>query len=173
MADSLIWGTFGGVVFEFLTSPEYGSFTRRKSAKFEEHDRIVSRLPNGQLAGQKPVKEINGLDLDTINFTCKISSIILQSMDLSLGAALAGALGVGSIVPLGEFEDDERFNGKPAEFADALIEIMDSQRYEAFSVGERFFGLFTIDGLDMTEKHKKDGELLHIEIRLDLKEWID
>lgn len=173
MAESLIWGAFGGVVFEFLTSPEYGSFTRRKTAKFEEHDRIVSRLASGELAGQKPVKEINGLELDTINFTCKISSIILQSMDLSLGGALAGALGVGAIVPLGKFEDDERFNGQPVVFTDALIEIMDAQGFESFTVGDRFMGLFTIDALDMTEKHKKDGTLLHIEIRIDLKEWIE
>ena len=77
-----VWGTLGNVIFEFQTSPVYGSVVERSGAMYTENRRILTRGSNGKLTGQKPVRHPKGLDLNRFSFDCKISGLILKTLNL-------------------------------------------------------------------------------------------
>lgn len=174
MADTLIWGSFGDVVFQFLTSPQRGSVRRTFSAKYKERPRIISRGADGALKGQKPLKDVAGLGLDRVTFTCKITSLILKTLSIKVGESLALVAGAGPYVgsSLGTLEDDERFHTDVLTFIDTLKQRSQSQKPEVLTKGTTVLGMFTIDDLDITETDKTNGEPLTAEIRISLSEWV-
>ena len=175
MADSKLWGTFGEIPFEFWTSPEYRSVTIDKSASYREYRRIITRQPNGQLSGQKPIKEIDGLSLDKVSFSCKISSTLLQSLSVNVLESLALAAGAGPLVgsALGDLEDDERFYVDVQDFVDTLDEVQATQDPQPLTIGSIYIGMFTLDDFSQNPKHKPDGTLIHNVIKLSMTEWVE
>ena len=173
MAGSLKWGSFGDVVFEYLTSPQYGSVQESKSAKTTEYNRIISRGADGALLGQKPAKEAAGLNLDTYSFTCKISTLLLKTLSLNVGENIALALGAGPFVgsALGEVSDDSRFYTNVESFIETLDTVLDTQDPLALMVGSVFKGMYTLDSKRTSPKHRPDGTLLHAVIQLNLSEF--
>lgn len=170
-----IWGTLGPVIFEFLKSPVYGSVSYRKGARYTKHSRIIARDAFGNLSGQKPLKEIAGLDLTTATFDCKVSALLLKQLKVSTGASIALALGAGPFVgsALGELADDERFYTDVEKFLKELDDAMAEQTPLAWSIGSRVMGMYTVDSMDVTERNRADGALLHAEIRVGIEEWED
>ena len=175
MAQSLIWGSFGDVVFEFLKSPVYGTYRLKKSAKYTEHSRIITRNLAGELFGQKSAKEINGLELDTISFVCKVSTLVLKALEINTGQALLLAGGAGPIAGslIGNETDDERFYTDVISFKDMLTTALAEQTPRPFTKGTEVLGLFTLDSLDISEKDRTNGETMFSEIRMQLKEWVE
>jgi len=174
MAESMVWGTLGDVAFEFLASPQYGSVRHLKSAKWNERSRIISRSSTGKLSGQKPLKELAGLALDRVSFTCKISAIVLKKLSINTAEALLLMAGAGPLVgsALGELEDDLRFYTDVLSFIDTLNTKMDSQEPMEFTEGSNFIGMYTIDDLDITKKDLANGEPYTAEIKISLSEWV-
>lgn len=174
MADTLIWGTFGDVVFQFLTSPQRGTVRRNFSAKYTERPRIISRGADGALKGQKPLKDTAGLGLDRVSFTCKITSLILKTLSIKTEESLALAVGAGPYVgsALGTSQDDERFRTDVLTFIDILKQQVQNQTPEVLTKGVTVLGMFTIDDLDITETDKTNGEPLTAEIKINLTEWV-
>jgi hypothetical protein len=168
-----LWGTFGPIAFQFLTSPEYGSVRLVKRAKYTEHARIVSRV-GGVLEGQKPLREIDGLELDTMSFSCKISAIVLKGLKVNVLEKVALAAGAGPYVgsALGEPEDDERLYTDVQGFIDQLNDLHDNQTPAPFFKGTLFQGVYTIDGLTVQSKDRKNGEIFSAVIDIELTEWI-
>ena len=175
MAEGMIWGTLGDVPFEFLTSPVYGTVRRTKRAKWNQKSRIISRDFTGKLQGQKPLKEVAGLELSTVTFDCRISTLVLKSLSLNVLESLALAAGLGPLAGslLGDAEDDKRFYTDVIKFIDTLDAVLETQEQQEFTIGTRFMGLFTLDELDITEKHKKDGEIFIADIKIALSEWVE
>lgn len=175
MAEKMTWGTFGDVAFEFLTSPVYGSVRRTKRARWNQRSRIISRDSGGKLQGQKPLKEVAGLELSTVTFDCKVSTLVLKALSLNVLESLALAAGAGPLAGslLGDAEDDERFYTDVVAFMDTLETTLETQEPGEFTIGTRYIGMFTLDDLDITEKHKKDGEIFTAEIRISLSEWVE
>lgn len=174
MAETMIWGSFGDVVFEYLKSPQQGTVRRQYSAKYNERSRIISRQPDGSLKGQKPLKDVAGLGLGKISFICKVSGIVLQKLSINTAEALLLAAGAGPLVgsALGDLEDDTRFYTDILSFIDVLKIKLDNQEPEPLTKGTTFLGMFTIDDLDITEKDKVDGEPLAATIKISLSEWV-
>jgi hypothetical protein len=174
MAESMIWGSFGDTVFEYLTSPQRGTVRRLYKAKYNERSRIISRQPDGSLKGQKPLKDVAGLALDKVSFTCKISGIVLKKLSINTAEALLLAAGAGPLVgsALGDLEDDTRFYTDVLSFIDTLKIDLSSQEPRELTKGTTFLGMFTLDDLDITETDKVDGEPLVATIKLSLTEWV-
>jgi hypothetical protein len=166
------WGQLGDIVFEFMTSPVYGSLSYSQHAKYISHPRILSRDESGKLQGQKPIKEPDGMELATVSFECKISAFVLKTLSLSVvGAAVAAATPIpGSAV--GDLEDDLRFWGDIRGFIGVLKNAQLLQTASPLLVGEDFMGEFTINGLDINEKHKADGTISVAEIKITLEESV-
>lgn len=175
MAEGMTWGSFGDVPFEFLTSPVYGSVRRVKRARFNQKSRIISRGFDGSLKGQKPLKEIAGIELATVTFNCRVSTLVLKALSLNVLEALALAAGVGPLAGslLGDAEDDKRFYTDVIAFLDVLDETLETQEQQPFTIGTRVMGLYTLDELDITEKHKKDGSIFIADIKIALSEWVE
>jgi len=175
MAESMVFGSLGDVVFEFLTSPEYGTIRHSRRARWNQRPRIISRAPDGSLKGQKPLKDPAGLELSTVSFSCKVSALVLKTIDINALEALALAAGAGPLVgsALGEEQEDLRFYTDVLDFIDILNTALETQAPLEFTEGSNFIGMYTLDELDISEKHKKDGELFTAEIRISLSEWIE
>ena len=169
------WGTLGTVLFQFLTSPEYGTVSSSQRANWTTHSRIITRNIIGQLQGQKPRRQIAGLDLKTWRFKCKISALILSSLDVSLLAKLALQGGAGPFVgsALAKPEEDKRFYTDVKAFIDSLDEIHTTQSPELFFVGTELQGRYTLDGLEVARKDMPNGDVKSAEIDIALTEWID
>lgn len=171
----MIWGSLGDVVFEFLTSPVYGTIRHLRRAKFNQRTRILSRSPLGVLQGQKPLKEPAGLDLNSVSFSFKVSALILKTIEINTFEALALAAGAGPLLgsALGEEKEDKRFYTDVLSFINTLNEALENQEPLEFTEGSNFIGLYTLDELDITEKHRTNGELFTAEVRVSLSEWVD
>jgi hypothetical protein len=175
MAESMVWGSLGDVVFEFLTSPVYGTIRHNRRARFNQRSRIISRAPTGALLGQKPLKEPAGLELSSVSFTCKVSALILKTIDINVLESLALMAGAGPLVgsALGEEQEDLRFYTDVLGFIDTLNTVLETQDPLEFTEGSNFIGMYTLDELDISEKHKKDGEIFTAEIGVSLSEWVE
>jgi hypothetical protein len=174
MAESMVWGSFGDIVFEYLTSPQRGSVRRMYKAKYNERPRIISRDATGKLKGQKPLKDAAGLELAKVSFICKISGIVLKKLSINTAEALLLAAGAGPLVgsALGDLEDDTRFYTDVLSFIDVLLIDWANQEPRELTKGTTFLGMFTIDDLDINEKDKVNGEPLVAEIKISLTEWV-
>ena len=174
MAEFLKWGSFGDVLFEFLTSPERGSVRSTKGARYNERKRIVSRGSDGKLAGQKPLKDIAGLDLNTISFRCKISTIVLKAISLNTVETLALAAGIGPLAgsALGDTSEDRRFYTDVDTFMGTLDAVLDNQEPHPLTIGSKCLGLYTLNSLRTQETHRQNGDIYIAEIDIDLSEWV-
>lgn len=170
----LTWGSLGDLPFEFLTSPVYGSLSRSKAAKFTDHERIVTTDAKGDYQGQKPLREVSGLELETYSFSLKISTMTFETISVSALGKAALSLGAGALVGdrLGKKEEDERMYTDVTKYLDDLSKVHDAQEPQPFYIGESYRGDFTIERIHVREKHQTNGEILIAEIDIDLKEWI-
>jgi len=176
MATLKQWGSLGNVVFEFQSSPVYGSYSESRSALYTDQRLLLTKTPIGTFSGQKPKRQAAGLDLVTVSFDCKISALILTTIDLQLWekVLLTGGLG-GPIAgdQFGKLKKDERFYTDVPAFIESLDDLLDSQAPARFHVGEKYRGKFTLDNLDKTVFHYPNGEIKQAELSLKLVEWID
>ena len=183
MAD-MKWGTLGDVPFELTTSPQYGSFRHSKNADFTKHKRVITRNANDELQGQKPLKEIAGLGLDTISFGCKLTTTMLQWLELTAsqellknnavqyipGVGTTPPLGAVAGLPLGTLQEDPRFYTDIVKFKTTFEEMLNGQGSYPLYVGESFKGMFTLNGLDFVEKHRTNGIISYLEMDIELEE---
>lgn len=126
-------GSFGGVIFQVSSShiSTFDELTRRVSAKFADHD----------VAGQKPISEQTGEELDEITFNMTLSSQYckpeqeLLKLNRILSSGVANRLIIGSRnlgkFTLREFEENLTHVGKNGKllFVDVsvtLVEFVDS-----------------------------------------------
>lgn len=126
-------GSFGGVIFQVSSSriSTFDELTRRVSAKFADHD----------VAGQKPISEQTGEELDEITFNMTFSSQYckpeqeLLKLNRILSSGVANRLIIGSRnlgkFTLREFEENLTHVGKNGKllFVDVsvtLVEFVDS-----------------------------------------------
>jgi len=176
MASNLIWGQFGDVVFEFMHSPVYGSYADEQSARYTEHNRIITRDDSGLLFGQKPIRQIAGLDLKRVTFSCKISQILLKFLEVGVGGRLAGAAGLGGSIAgsaLGNEKDFTSFNQDLTRFENDIALYFEDQEPQEFIVGEIPQGLFTLDRIAKRIKHYQNGTIKFVEYDFELVEWIE
>lgn len=170
------WGSIGDVIFEFQTSPVYGSYTESRRALYTSQRLLLTRQPDGSLSGQKPKRQPAGLELITADFDCKVSALVLTTLDLALWekVALAGGLG-GSIAGdmFGEAQKDERFYTDIPKFIDELDALLDSQQPAKFHIGEKYRGLYTLDSMDKNLRHYPNGDVKQGDLSLSLVEWIE
>jgi hypothetical protein len=172
--SKLVWGSLGDIVFEFLTSPVYGSLSRSKSAKFTDHPRIVTTASNGEYQGQKPLREVSGLELETYSFSLKISTMVFEIISTGVLGKVALSFGAGKLVGdrMGDKSEDERLYTDVTKYIEEIRALHDSQEPAPFYVGDSYRGDFTIESFNVREKHRTNGEILFAEIDIDLKEWV-
>lgn len=170
-----IWGTFGDFIFQLMTSPVYGSYTEGSRAKYTSHTRIITRDSDGNLRGQKPLRELAGMELQTIRFSCKISSHILKTLSVSLLGRAALTYGPGPLQAgmVGNLEDDKRFYTDTSSFLATLDAYLSSQEPQELIIGENPKGKYTLDAITKNTLHKPDGSDKIIELDLEFVEWID
>jgi len=176
MAEENQWGTFGSIPFQALKSPVYGSYRHSKRALYTKHKRIVSRDFTGKLMGQKPLKERAGLALDKVSYRCKLSSIILNSLELNLLATAALSTGIG-VIPgvsnaLGNAIEDERFYTDITEFVTLLEDAHTEQEPYNLTIGDIYKGMYTLDEMTLIEKHKTNGKIAFVDMTLSFEEWV-
>lgn len=126
-------GSFGGVIFQVSSShvSTFDELTRRVSAKFADHD----------VAGQKPISEQTGEELDEITFNMTFSSQYckpeqeLLKLNRILSSGVANRLIIGSRnlgkFTLREFEENLTHVGKNGKLlfvnvSVTLVEFVDS-----------------------------------------------
>ena len=168
------WGTYGDFIFQLLTSPVYGSYTESKSARYTEHRRIITRNDDGSLNGQKPFRELAGLDLVTISFSCRISSVVLSTISTSLWGKLAMDYGPGPLGPglFGNEDKDTRFYTDIPSFLETLDQYLESQEPHELIIGSEPKGMYTLDSINKKTLHKPDGSDKIVDIDLSFTEWI-
>jgi len=167
------WGQLGQVIFQFLESPVYGSFTRSRAANYSEHRRIITK-EDGLLQGQKPLKQIAGLESDTVSLSFKVSALILEQVETSLAGRVATTAGFGGSLAgsaFGTLKEDRRFYTDVDAFLFLLNDMLESQKKQNLIIGENFEGVFIIKSITERRFHFPDGRIKMAEIDMQLEEY--
>ena len=176
MTNENVWGSLGNTIFQMLTSPVYGSYSKNRTAKYTEYERIQVADPvTGIIQGQKPLKEAAGLDLSEISFDCYVANISLYQLDLNFLEKLARAIGLGDIAGsvIGSVERDDRFRVDVKLFLDQLNAMFVNQTPNRFFIGDEYHGLYSIDELKEDVTHNRNGSIKTATVSLTLREWVE